>query len=117
MSRDPSSRTPTSRRWASLLLGAAVLAGSAPALAIKPFTADYQASYMGLQAQGRMTLANAGANRWKYTLDVKNGLANLTQSTTFEDKDGKWRPLSGTDSSMLLVKHSDKNATYDWAKG
>jgi hypothetical protein len=109
--------TAIGQRLAPLLLGAVVLAASAPALAIKPFTADYQANYMGLQAQGQMTLASAGANRWKYTLDVHNGLANLSQSTTFEDKDGKWRPLSGTDSSMLLVKHSDKNATYDWAKG
>ncbi|MFL6593656.1 MAG: DUF3108 domain-containing protein [Luteimonas sp.] len=100
-----------------LLLGGAILAASAPALAVKPFTADYQASYMGLQAQGQMTLASAGGDRWKYTLNVHNGLAQLSQSTTFEDNKGKWRPLSGTDSSMLLVKHVNKNATYDWAKG
>ena len=117
MNRVPLFRTVVGHRLAPLLLGAFVLAASAPALAIKPFTADYQANYMGLQAQGQMTLTAAGANRWKYTLDVHNGLANLSQSTTFEDKDGKWRPLSGTDSSMLLVKHSDKNATYDWNKG
>jgi hypothetical protein len=100
-----------------LLLGGAILVASAPALAVKPFTADYQASYMGLQAQGQMTLASAGGDRWKYTLNVHNGLAQLSQSTTFEDNKGKWRPLSGTDSSMLLVKHVNKNATYDWAKG
>jgi hypothetical protein len=100
-----------------LLLGGAILVASAPALAVKPFTADYEASYMGLQAQGQMTLAPAGGDRWKYTLNVHNGLAQLSQSTTFEDNKGKWRPLSGTDSSMLLVKHVNKNATYDWAKG
>ena len=100
-----------------LLLGAAFLVASTPALAVKPFTADYQANYMGLQAQGRMTLASAGADRWKYTLNVHNALAQLSQSTTFEDKDGKWRPLSGSDSSMLLVKHINKTATYDWGKG
>jgi len=100
-----------------LLLGGAILVASAPALAVKPFTADYQASYMGLQAQGQMTLAPVGGDRWKYTLNVHNGLAQLSQSTTFEDNKGKWRPLSGTDSSMLLVKHVNKNATYDWAKG
>ncbi len=102
---------------APLLLGTAVLLASAPALAMKPFTADYQARYMGLQAEGKMTLVPAGADRWKYTLNVHNGLAQLSQSTVFEDKDGAWRPLSGTDSSMLLVKHVNKNATYDWAKG
>ena len=100
-----------------LLLGGAILVASAPALAVKPFTADYEASYMGLQAQGQMTLAPVGGDRWKYTLNVHNGLAQLSQSTTFEDNKGKWRPLSGTDSSMLLVKHVNKTATYDWAKG
>lgn len=88
-----------------------------PVLAVKPFTADYQASYMGLEANGQMTLTAAGANRWTYTLSIKNTLAQLTQSTTFEDKNGQWRPLSGTDSSSLLVKKSRKNATYDWDKG
>lgn len=99
-----------------VLVGAAVLLASAPALAVKPFTADYEANYMGMQAQGQMTLASAGGNNWKYTLSIHNGLAQLSQSTLFEDKDGKWRPLSGTDSSMLLVKQSNKNATYDWTK-
>ena len=26
----------------------------------------------------------------------------------FEDNDGQWRPLSGTDSSMLLIKHVEQ---------
>jgi hypothetical protein len=99
-----------------LLLGAAVLMASAPALAVKPFTADYQASYMGLQGNGQMTLAPAGGDRWKYTLDIHSSLAQLSQSTIFEDDDGKWRPLSGNDSSTLLIKKSNKNATYDWNK-
>ena len=90
---------------------------SLPAFAVKPFTADYQASYMGLEANGQMTLTAAGANRWTYTLNIKNTLAQLKQSTTFEDRNGQWRPLWGTDSSSLLVKKSSKNATYDWAKG
>ncbi len=90
---------------------------SLPALAIKPFTADYQASFMGLEANGQMTLTPAGVDRWKYTLSIRNTMAQLTQSTTFEDRNGQWRPLSGTDSSNLLIKKSSKNATYDWAKG
>jgi len=100
-----------------LLLGAAFLLASAPALAIKPFTANYQASYMGLQGNGQMTLAPAGGDRWKYTLSIQSALAQLSQTTVFEDNGGKWRPLSGSDSSSLLIKRSNKNATYDWGKG
>ena len=100
-----------------IAVAAVVLMACAPALAIKPFTADYQASFMGMEANGQMTLTAAGANRWKYTLNIKNTLAQLTQSTVFEDRKGQWRPLSGTDSSTLLIKKINKNATYDWAKG
>jgi len=100
------------------LLGAAVLLlASAPALAIKPFTADYAASYMGLQGSGRMTLVAAGSGRWQYTLDINSALAQLSQSTVFEDNGGEWRPLSGHDASTFLVKKSDRQATYDWSKG
>jgi len=106
------------KTFASRIAVAAVMAvACAPALAIKPFTADYQASFMGMAANGQMTLTAAGANRWKYTLNIKNTLAQMTQSTTFEDRNGQWRPLSGTDSTHLLIKKVNKNATYDWAKG
>src|SRR3546814_4241688 len=54
---------------------------------------------------------------WKYTLSIGSGAIKLDQSTTFEDRDGQWRPLSGTDSSLLLIKKTDKKATYDWDKG
>jgi hypothetical protein len=101
----------------SLFAGAALLLASASALAMKPFTADYSANYMGLQGNGRMTLAAAGGNRWKYTLDIHSSLAQVSQSTVFEDKGGTWRPLSGHDASMLLVKKVDKQAVYDWDKG
>lgn len=104
---------------------AAMLAfASAPALAVKPFTADYQANYMGMQADGRMTLAPAGENRWKYSLDVGGMGAELVQSTVFEVQGEQWRPLSATDSQQgtsgiaaMLVKKKSINANYDWAKG
>ncbi|MGH8089705.1 MAG: DUF3108 domain-containing protein, partial [Stenotrophomonas sp.] len=32
---------------------------SLPAMALEPFTAQYQANYMGVQAPGTMTLATA----------------------------------------------------------
>ena len=96
---------------------AAAVSGSAPALALEPFTADYQASYMGMQANGRMSLAAAGEGKWRYNLSIQNQLANLSQTTVFQDVGGQWRPLSGTDSSKVLVKSSVKNAAYDWSRG
>ena len=110
-------RISTPRLLQPLLIGAAFLIASAPALAIKPFTANYQASYMGLQGDGQMTLAPAGGDRWKYTLAIRSSLAQLSQTTVFEDNDGKWRPLSGNDTSSLLIKRSSKSANYDWTKG
>ncbi len=103
-----------------LLLSAAFAASSmwiAPAQALEPFTADYEAQYMGLSATGRMTVEPQGGNQWKYTLKISNQMAQLTQTTLFEDNDGQWRPLSGTDASLLLIKKIRRNAVYDWAKG
>ncbi|MCI4568743.1 DUF3108 domain-containing protein [Lysobacter sp. CFH 32150] len=110
------------KSFRTLLLGAMLLASMAGALAakpapIKPFNAEYLATYMGTQANAVMTLAPAGANRWKYSLNIDNGLARLSQSTTFEDRNGEWRPLSGNDTSLVLFKKVKKDATYDWSKG
>lgn len=93
------------------------LAGMGTALAVEPFSANYQASYMGMQGNGRMTVEPAGGNRWKYSLSIRNSLADLSQSTVFEERNGELRPLSGSDSSKVLVKKSDKQATYDWTRG
>ena len=96
---------------------ATLLLVAAPAMAVQPFSADYQASYMGMSGNGRMTLTAAGANRWTYTLSVTSPLADLKQSTVFEAKGDDLRPLSGTDSSKVLTKRQTKNAVYDWGKG
>jgi hypothetical protein len=103
----------------SLLASAALLAASLTANAgeVKAFTDDYHASYMGIQGIGRMVLAQAGANRWRYSLDIGGSMANLNQTTVFEDSNGEWRPISNSDSSELLVKRKQKNATYDWSRG
>ena len=116
---DQTRRTKLFPAWIAaltLVMGSASAAAASPA-ELKPFNADYQASYMGMQANGRMTLVAAGANRWKYTLDIHSTIANLTQSTTFDQHGGQWRPLSGSDSSLLLIRKSNKNATYDWGSG
>jgi hypothetical protein len=96
------------------MLAASALA--APAHALEPFAADYEANYMGLSANGRMTVEPQGADQWKYTLKIANQVAQLTQTTVFEDRNGQWRPLTGTDASLLLIKKIRRNAVYDWAK-
>jgi hypothetical protein len=95
---------------------AALLSAPAPARAVQAFTADYQASAMGLQAQGRMVLAPQGNNRWQYSLSIRNQLVDLNQQTVF-DVQGDWlRPLSSTDVSRLLVKRKAVSTSYDWNK-
>lgn len=108
---------PTFTRLRTAAILATLALASAPALAVKPFSANYQASYMGMQGNGRMTVEPAGANRWKYTLSIRNSLADLSQTTVFEERDGVLRPLSGTDASKVLVKKANKQATYDWNRG
>ena len=44
-------------------------------------------------------------------------LADLVQTTTFDEDGGVLRPLSGSDSNKLLIKKSNKRATYDWSRG
>ena len=103
----------------SLLLTVTLVASAlaSPARALEPFSADYEANYMGLSATGRMTVEPQGDNLWKYTLKIANQAAQLTQTTVFEDRGGQWRPLSGTDASLLLIKKIRRNAVYDWASG
>ena len=96
----------------------ALLLAALPTWAVKPFTADYTASVMGgISADAQMTLASAGGDRWNYTLSVQSPVATLRQSTTFEDHDGAWRPITGNDFTQMMFKKSQKNASYDWAKG
>ncbi len=100
-----------------LLLAVFAASASSPAYALERFAADYEANYMGLSATGSMTVEPQGGDRWKYTLKISNQMAQLTQTTLFEDRNGQWRPLSGTDASLLLIKKIRRNAVYDWAKG
>ncbi|MCL1498731.1 DUF3108 domain-containing protein [Xanthomonas nasturtii] len=98
----------------SAVIAAAMAMTSLPAFAMQPFQADYSANYMGMQANGTMTLAAAGANQWRYTLTIQNQLANLTQSTVFEEANGQLRPVSSNDTSSMMVKRRNVTANYDW---
>ncbi|MEZ0470633.1 DUF3108 domain-containing protein [Luteimonas salinilitoris] len=118
------SRTQTLSMTHRLLAMAALGLASTACWALEPFSADYRANYMGMQGDGRMTLAAVGEGRWKYSLDVTGMGARLSQSTTFEENGGQWRPLSSTDSqggetglAAMLVKKRNIEASYDWSKG
>ncbi|QBO02754.1 DUF3108 domain-containing protein [Xanthomonas oryzae] len=101
-------------RTSAVIAAAALAMSSLPAFAMQPFQADYSANYMGMQANGTMTLAAAGANQWRYTLTIQNQLANLTQSTVFEEANGQLRPVSNNDTSSMMVKRRNVTASYDW---
>ena len=94
----------------------ALLLGAAPAWAVKPFVAEYQATLKGVQADAQLVLASAGGDRWNYRLSIENPLGVVRQTTVFEARGGAWRPLSGTDTTQMLMKKSQKNANYDWGK-
>ena len=99
------------------LAAAALVAASLPALAFEPFTANYQASYMGMQANGVMSVTPAGNNQWRYSLQIKNPMAELSQATVFDEQGGKLRPLSSHDRSVVLIKRKQVDARYDWTSG
>jgi hypothetical protein len=91
---------------------------ASPAWAVKPFVANYEATVKGvIHADAQMKLTSAGGDRWSYELSVNNPIASVRQTTVFEDRDGTWRPLSGNDSTQMLIKKSQKNASYDWTAG
>lgn len=98
----------------AVIAATALAMASLPAFAMQPFQADYSANYMGMQANGTMTLTAAGANKWRYTLTIQNQLANLTQSTVFDEANGQLRPLSSNDTSSMMIKRRNVTANYDW---
>ena len=114
-------RRPIPQRLRGAALTALLALASGPLLAIEPFTATYGANFMGMQADGRMTLAADGQDRWKYGLEITGAGARISQSTVFEVRDGQWRPLSSIDQQRgesglgrMLVKNRTINAEFDW---
>lgn len=86
---------------------------AAPAYALKPFTAQYDASFKGISAGGSMSLSQQG-NRWTYSMGIRNAMANLSQATVFEDAAGRYRPLGGSDRSTYLMKTRSVVTHYNW---
>lgn len=86
---------------------------AAPALALTPFTAQYEASFKGISAGGAMSLTQQGT-RWTYSMGIRNSVANISQATVFEDAAGRYRPLGGSDRSTYLMKTRSIVTHYDW---
>ena len=84
---------------------------------LQPFTATYDASYMGIHTTGTMTLVSSGDDRWTYRFRIDSPIAKVEQVTVFQAEGDRWRPLSNSDSSTFLVKKNHKQATYDWSAG
>ncbi|PPJ43419.1 MULTISPECIES: DUF3108 domain-containing protein [unclassified Pseudoxanthomonas] len=104
-------------RTSRLLLAATLFgAATAPALAVEAFTANYNASALGMSGEGQMVVAPQPGNRWQYTLTVRNQAVDLSQKTVFDEQDGRMRPLNSSDSSRLLIKKKNVNTVYDWSK-
>ena len=82
--------------------------------ALAPFHAVYQANYMGVQAQGEMTLVAEQAKQWKYTFEIKNPLASIVQITRFKEESDQFTPIESDDTSAWLVKRRNIKAVYDW---
>lgn len=98
-------------------VAALTLSSASAFAAVKPFTAEYTANYMSMQGSAHMTVAAADGGRWRYSLDIVSPLAELKQSTVFDEKDNQLRPLSGVDTAKVLTRKVNKNATYDWSRG
>lgn len=98
---------------AGLLL--ALAAPAAQAAELKPFNATYRASYNNMAANATMSLAPAGGDRWTYSMNVQNALAQLNRTSTVDASGAQLRPVSNRESSSMLVKKRSKQASFNWA--
>lgn len=106
----------------SLLLGLTLAGVTAPALALEPFVASYQAYNEGkLAGSASMKVAPRSAGQWQIDLNVKGtrGFArlaglNIEQSTVFDARGEDFRPLSQATVRHALIFGKRMTGTYDW---
>ena len=67
---------------ARIAMLASLLALSVPALAIEAFTADYQATALGMQGDGKVVISAQPNNRWQYALTVRNQVIAACMTST-----------------------------------
>lgn len=105
-----------------LLLGLALAGSIAPARALEPFVASYQAYNEGkLAGSASMKVAPKAGSQWQIDLNVKGtrGFArlaglNIEQSTVFDNVDGQFRPLSQATVRRAVFMGKEMVGTYDW---
>ncbi len=106
----------------SLLLGLALAGSAAPARALEPFVASYQAYNEGkLAGSASMKVAPKAGSQWQIDLNVKGtrGFArlaglNIEQSTVFDVAGNEFRPLSQATVRHALFMGKKMVGTYDW---
>jgi hypothetical protein len=106
----------------SLLLGLVLAGSAAPALALEPFVASYQAFNEGkLAGSASMKVVPKAGSQWQIDLNVKGtrGFArlaglNIEQSTVFDTADGQFRPLSQATIRRALLMGKKMVGTYNW---
>lgn len=86
---------------------------SLSAWALQPFSAQYEASYKGIPANGSMSLSQQGA-RWTYSMNISNSMATMSQATVFSDAGGKYVPLGSSDRMSYLMQRKSVVTRYDW---
>lgn len=101
------------KRYFNALLLAAFASASVPAMAIQPFSAQYEASYKGVPASGVMSLSQQGT-RWTYSMSIGNTAATMSQATVFTETGGRFLPLASSDRSQYLMQRKSVITRYDW---
>ncbi|RYZ72879.1 MAG: DUF3108 domain-containing protein [Lysobacteraceae bacterium] len=104
------------------LLFCLLAVASAPALALEPFVASYQAYREGkLAGDAKMQVVQADGSRWRVDLGIHGtrGLArlaglNIEQSTVFDQPGQEYRPLSQGLVRNAVFNRRKSSGVYDW---
>lgn len=109
-----------------VLLSGMLALAAAPALALEPFVASYQAYRDGkLAGSATMKVARLDGDRWQIDLGVRGtrGFArlarlNIEQSTVFDVADGdRYRPATQATVQSALFGGKRMVGLYDWQAG
>ena len=105
-----------------IVMVCALALASAPALALEPFVATYQAYNEGkLAGSAKMQLVHADGARWRVDLGIRGtrGFArlaglNIEQSTVFDTPGESFRPLSQGTVKHAVFTGRKTSGVYDW---
>jgi hypothetical protein len=95
-----------------LLLGLALPASSSAAP--RSVVADYQVTYNGFSATGRLRVAPHAAGRWLVSLRFGNLLASLEQATVFDIVQDHVRPLGTSRVVNTPLSRRTITTRFDW---